>query len=147
MMPFKIAIPLFTTRLNPPSTTWSPSGHVYPSQAGGRSTCFRGGDICAKPPLPDICCRQTLNNEEQLQKPPSPHCLPRSSYLFAAKMPFTPKRPCPDSLDVSMNDSMNDSMEKRIKRISIEGNIGMYPLWRFPPVQLASEAKMMKNVS
>lgn len=31
-------------------------------------------------------------------------------------MSFTPKRPCPDP--------MNDSMEKRIKRISIEGNIG-----------------------
>ncbi|XP_039863263.1 deoxycytidine kinase [Simochromis diagramma] len=30
-------------------------------------------------------------------------------------MSFTPKRPCPDP--------MNDSMEKRIKRISIEGNI------------------------
>lgn len=31
-------------------------------------------------------------------------------------MSFTPKRPCPDP--------MNDSMEKSIKRISIEGNIG-----------------------
>lgn len=35
-------------------------------------------------------------------------------------MSITPKRRCPDSL----KDSMNDSMEKRIKRISIEGNIG-----------------------
>lgn len=34
-------------------------------------------------------------------------------------MSVTPKRRCPDSL----KDSMNDSMEKRIKRISIEGNI------------------------
>uniref|UniRef100_A0A8P4KIY4 deoxyguanosine kinase n=1 Tax=Dicentrarchus labrax TaxID=13489 RepID=A0A8P4KIY4_DICLA len=34
-------------------------------------------------------------------------------------MSLIPKRPCPDPLD----DSMNDSMEKRIKRISIEGNI------------------------
>ncbi|XP_075869516.1 deoxycytidine kinase [Nelusetta ayraudi] len=34
-------------------------------------------------------------------------------------MSFVTKRPCSDSLDVSMN----DSMEKRIKRISIEGNI------------------------
>lgn len=43
-------------------------------------------------------------------------------------MPVNPKRPCPDPMDDSMNeslnDSMNDSMEKRIKRISIEGNIG-----------------------
>lgn len=146
MTPFKIAIPLFTTRLSSTSTTWRLSGHVHPSQAGGHSCCFRGGDSCAKPPVPDICCRQTLNDEEQLQPPP-PHCLPRSSYLFAAKMPFTPKRPCPDPLDDSMNDSMNDSMEKRIKRISIEGNIGMYPLWRFPSVRLASKAKITKNVS
>lgn len=35
-------------------------------------------------------------------------------------MSVTTKRRCPDSLDVSMN----DSMEKRIKRISVEGNIG-----------------------
>lgn len=35
-------------------------------------------------------------------------------------MSITPKRRCTDSL----KDSMNYSMEKRIKRISIEGNIG-----------------------
>ncbi|KAF6734986.1 Deoxycytidine kinase [Oryzias melastigma] len=34
-------------------------------------------------------------------------------------MLHNPKRPCPET----MNESMNDSMEKRIKRISIEGNI------------------------
>ncbi|XP_069369864.1 deoxycytidine kinase [Paralichthys olivaceus] len=38
-------------------------------------------------------------------------------------MSLTPKRRCPDSLDDSMNDSLNDSMEKRIRRISVEGNI------------------------
>uniref|UniRef100_A0A1A8G566 Deoxycytidine kinase n=2 Tax=Nothobranchius korthausae TaxID=1143690 RepID=A0A1A8G566_9TELE len=38
-------------------------------------------------------------------------------------MPPVPKRPCPVPLDDSMNSSMNDSMGKRIKRISVEGNI------------------------
>lgn len=44
------------------------------------------------------------------------------------KMPPVPKRPCSESIDDSMNDSLNSSMdestERRIKRISIEGNIG-----------------------
>lgn len=35
-------------------------------------------------------------------------------------MSVTPKRRCTDSLE----DVMNDSLENRIKRISIEGNIG-----------------------
>lgn len=56
------------------------------------------------------------------------------------KMSFITKRPCPNSLD----DSMNDSMEKRIKRISIEGNIGTYSN-TFPPneyrLKLISENK------
>lgn len=41
-------------------------------------------------------------------------------------MSFTKKRACSDSVDESMNESesLNDSFEKRIKRISVEGNIG-----------------------
>lgn len=35
-------------------------------------------------------------------------------------MSITSKRRCPDPL----KDFMNDSLEKRIKRISVEGNIG-----------------------
>ncbi|XP_013882830.1 deoxycytidine kinase [Austrofundulus limnaeus] len=42
-------------------------------------------------------------------------------------MPPVPKRPCSESTDDSMNDSLNCSMdestERRIKRVSIEGNI------------------------
>lgn len=38
-------------------------------------------------------------------------------------MSFIPKRPCPDAVNDLMNDSLNDSLEKRIRRISIEGNI------------------------
>lgn len=38
-------------------------------------------------------------------------------------MPVTPKRRCPET---AVSDSLNDSLEKRIKRISIEGNIGEF---------------------
>lgn len=44
----------------------------------------------------------------------APALINEETYLL--KMSLIPKRRCPDP--------MNDSMEKRIKRISIEGNIG-----------------------
>lgn len=63
-------------------------------------------------------------------------------FILGEIMSITPKRRCPDPL----KDSMDDSMEKRIKRISVEGNIGK-DVFHYPAKRGRTKSKTKDNVS